>query len=118
MQRRLLMARALITDPPILYLDEPTTGLDPVSAGMFDRLMLSLKENLGLTICMITHDYDSLYSICDKVAILAEKRIIAVVPTKELLDVDNAWIKSIAGEDRCRRPSLMAGEKQKEARMT
>ena len=118
MSRRAGLARSLALDPTLLFLDEPTTGLDPVSAGMFDRLMLSLKENLGLTICMITHDYDSLYSICDKVAVLADKRIVAVVPTAQLLDVDNAWIKSIAGEDRCRRPALMAGEKQKEARMT
>ena len=111
MSRRAGLARSLALDPTLLFLDEPTTGLDPISAGMFDRLMLSLKENLGLTICMITHDYDSLYSICDKVAILAEKRIIAVVPTSELLDVDNEWIKSIAGEIRCRRPSLMAQER-------
>ena len=83
---------------------------------MFDRLMLSLKENLGLTICMITHDYDSLYSICDKVAVLAEKRIIAVVPTADLLDVDNAWIKSIAGETRCRRPAIMAEERRESGR--
>ena len=112
MSRRAGLARSLALDPTLLFLDEPTTGLDPVSAGMFDRLMLSLKENLGLTICMITHDYDSLYSICDKVAVLADKRIVAVVPTAQLLDVDNAWIKSIAGEDRCRRPALMAKEKE------
>jgi phospholipid/cholesterol/gamma-HCH transport system ATP-binding protein len=60
---------------------------------------------------MITHDYDSLYSICDKVAILAEKRIIAVVPVAELLEVDDPWIKSIAGEVRCRRPARMAEER-------
>ena len=112
MSRRAGLARSLALDPTLLFLDEPTTGLDPVSAGMFDRLMLSLKENLGLTICMITHDYDSLYSICDKVAVLADKRIVAVVPTAQLLDVDNAWIKSIAGEDRCRRPALLAKEKE------
>ena len=115
MSRRAGLARSLALDPSLLFLDEPTTGLDPISAGMFDRLMLSLKENLGLTICMITHDYDSLYSICDKVAILADKRIIAVVPTQDLLDVDNAWIKSMASEDRCRRPSIMAREKRGEA---
>lgn len=115
MSRRAGLARSLALDPSLLFLDEPTTGLDPISAGMFDRLMLSLKENLGLTICMITHDYDSLYSICDKVAVLADKRIIAVVPTQDLLDVDNAWIKSMATEDRCRRPSIMAREKREEA---
>lgn len=63
--------------------------------------MLSLK-NLDLTICMITHDFDSLYSICDKVAILADKRIIAVVPPSELLNIDNPWIKSLGQEDRRR----------------
>ena len=116
MSRRAGLARSLAMDPTLLFLDEPTTGLDPVSAGMFDRLMLSLKENLGLTICMITHDYDSLYGICDKVAILAEKRIIAVVPTEELLEVDNAWIKSIADETRCRRPSIMERERRENTR--
>ena len=108
MSRRAGLARSLALDPSLLFLDEPTTGLDPISAGLFDRLMLNLKENLDLTICMITHDFDSLYNICDKVAVLAEKRIIAVVPPAELLNLDNQWIKSLGQEDRCRRAENMA----------
>lgn len=110
MSRRAGLARSLALDPTLLFLDEPTTGLDPISAGLFDRLMLSLKKNLDLTICMITHDFDSLYSICDKVAILADKRIIAVVPPSELLNIDNQWIKSLGQEDRCRRAETMKAE--------
>ncbi len=112
MSRRAGLARSLALDPTLLFLDEPTTGLDPISAGLFDRLMLSLKKNLDLTICMITHDFDSLYSICDKVAILADKRIIAVVPPSELLNIDNQWIKSLGREDRCRRPEAMKAEER------
>ncbi len=115
MSRRAGLARALALDPTLLLLDEPTTGLDPISAGAFDRLMLELKQTLNLTIAMITHDFDSLYNICDRVAVLADKKIIAVVPTDELLQVDHPWVQSMAKEDRCRRPEIMSQEKQRKA---
>ena len=92
MRKRAGLARALALDPALLFLDEPTAGLDPLGAASFDELVLSLRETLGLTVCMVTHDLDSLYTICDRVAVLAEKRIYAVGTIDELLQVDLPWI--------------------------
>jgi phospholipid/cholesterol/gamma-HCH transport system ATP-binding protein len=76
MKKRAALARALALDPPVIFLDEPTSGLDPISAGAFDELILYLRETLGLTVIIITHDLDSLYAICDHVAVLVDKQII------------------------------------------
>jgi hypothetical protein len=82
MKKRAGLARALALDPELLFLDEPTAGLDPIGAAAFDHLTRELKATLGLTVFLITHDLDTLYEICDRVAVIAEKRIIAlVVPT-------------------------------------
>jgi phospholipid/cholesterol/gamma-HCH transport system ATP-binding protein len=93
MRKRVALARALALDPEILFLDEPTAGLDPIGAAAFDSLVLELSRALGLTIMMITHDLDSLYAICDRVAVLADKQVEAVAPLRELLDNPHPWIQ-------------------------
>ncbi|MGV9005239.1 MAG: ABC transporter ATP-binding protein [Brevundimonas sp.] len=93
MRKRVGLARALALDPDILFLDEPTAGLDPIGAAAFDALIRNLSDDLGLTVFMITHDLDSLYAICDKVAVLADKRVIEKATVAELERSDHPWIK-------------------------
>ncbi len=93
MKKRAGLARALALDPELLFLDEPTAGLDPIGAAAFDLLTRELKETLGLTVFLITHDLDTLYEICDRVAVIAEKRVIAVGTIPELLATDHPWIQ-------------------------
>ena len=92
MKKRAGLARALALDPELLFLDEPTAGLDPIGAAKFDQLTRELKETLGLTVFLITHDLDTLYEICDRVAVLADKKVIAVGTIPELLETDHPWI--------------------------
>ena len=92
MKKRAGLARALAIDPELLFLDEPTAGLDPIGAAAFDHLTRELKETLGLTVFLITHDLDTLYEICDRVAVLADKQVIAVGTIPELLKTDHPWI--------------------------
>jgi len=93
MRKRAGIARALALDPELLFLDEPTAGLDPIGAAAFDQLVLDLKDRLGLTVFLITHDLDTLYAICDRVAVLADKKVIAVGTIPELLALDHEWIQ-------------------------
>lgn len=93
MRKRAGLARALALDPLLLFLDEPTAGLDPIGAQAFDQLVLDLKGVLGLTIFLITHDLDSLYAIADRVAVLAEGKVLAVGTIPELLALDHPWIQ-------------------------
>lgn len=93
MKKRAGLARALALDPELLFLDEPTAGLDPIGAAAFDELTQSLQRTLGLTVFLITHDLDTLYAICDRVAVLADKRVIAVGTIDELLALDHPWIQ-------------------------
>ncbi len=94
MIKRAALARALALDPDILFLDEPTSGLDPIGAAEFDELIGTLQKTLGLTVFMVTHDLDSLYSICDRIAALGEGKIIAVGPMETLLTSPNAWVQA------------------------
>ena len=93
MKKRAGLARSLALDPELLFLDEPTAGLDPIGAAAFDDLTLSLQKTLGLTVFLITHDLDTLYAICDRVAVLADKRVIAVDTIENLLKLDHPWIQ-------------------------
>jgi phospholipid/cholesterol/gamma-HCH transport system ATP-binding protein len=94
MVKRAALARALALDPDILFLDEPTSGLDPIGAGEFDDLIATLQKTLDLTVFMVTHDLDSLYAICDRVAALGQGRVIAVGPIEDLLQSDDPWLKA------------------------
>ncbi|WNO53870.1 ABC transporter ATP-binding protein [Stakelama saccharophila] len=93
MRKRAGLARALALDPDLLFLDEPTAGLDPIGAAAFDELTRSLQKTLGLTVFLITHDLDTLYAICDRVAVLADRKVIAVGTIDELLATDHPWIQ-------------------------
>ncbi|MFM9161514.1 MAG: ABC transporter ATP-binding protein [Methylocystis sp.] len=92
MVKRAALARALALDPELLFLDEPTSGLDPIGAAEFDELISTLQHSLGLTVFMVTHDLDSLYSICDRVAALADGKVIAQGPLKNLLESSHPWL--------------------------
>jgi len=93
MRKRVGLARALALDPELLFLDEPTAGLDPIGAGAFDELIRRLADDLGLSVFMITHDLDSLYAITDKVAVVADKRIVAKATVRELEHSEHPWIR-------------------------
>jgi phospholipid/cholesterol/gamma-HCH transport system ATP-binding protein len=93
MRKRAGLARALALDPEIVFLDEPTAGLDPIAASDFDHLIRDLKGSLGLTVFMVTHDLDSLFAICDRVAVLVDKKI-RVGTLDQLLRDDHPWIHS------------------------
>jgi phospholipid/cholesterol/gamma-HCH transport system ATP-binding protein len=93
MRKRAGLARALALDPPLLFLDEPTAGLDPIGAAAFDRLIKTLQEALGLTVFLITHDLDTLYAICDRIAVLADQRVITVAPLSEVEQFDHPWVQ-------------------------
>ena len=93
MRKRAGLARALALDPELLFLDEPTAGLDPIGAATFDELIQSLQKRLDLTVFLITHDLDTLYAICDRVAVLADQKVIAIGTIAELLAMDHPWIQ-------------------------
>src|SRR3546814_5495395 len=93
MRKRAGVARALALDPAILFLDEPTAGLDPIGASEFDDLIRTLRDALGLTVFIITHDLDTLYAICDRVAVLADRPVVDVAPVADLERLDHPWIR-------------------------
>ena len=94
MVKRAALARALALDPELVFLDEPTSGLDPIGAAEFDELIGTLQHSLGLTVFMVTHDLDSLYSICDRVAALADGKVIAEGPLSNLLASTHPWLQA------------------------
>ena len=102
MTKRAALARALALDPEIVFLDEPTSGLDPISAGEFDVLISTLQQTFGLTVFMVTHDLDSLHTVCDRVAALADGKVVAIGPMRELLASEHPWVKSYFHGDRAR----------------
>ena len=93
MKKRAGLARALALDPELLFLDEPTAGLDPIGAAAFDELIHSLRDSLGFTVFLITHDLDTLHAICDRVAVLADRKVLATGTIAELLEFDHPWIQ-------------------------
>jgi phospholipid/cholesterol/gamma-HCH transport system ATP-binding protein len=94
MTKRVALARALALDPAIVFLDEPTSGLDPIAAGDFDALIKTLQKTLGLTVFMVTHDLASLNTVCDRVAALADGKIVAIGPMRELLQSEHPWVRA------------------------
>ena len=102
MTKRAALARALALDPEIVFLDEPTSGLDPISASDFDALISTLQQTLGLTVFMVTHDLDSLNTVCDRVAALAEGKIVEVGPIEQLVSSQHPWVRSYFHNDRAR----------------
>ncbi len=94
MTKRVALARALALDPEIVFLDEPTSGLDPISAGEFDHLIRTLQQTLGLTVFMVTHDLDSLHTVCDRIAVLADGKVISVGPMATMLESEHPWLKA------------------------
>jgi phospholipid/cholesterol/gamma-HCH transport system ATP-binding protein len=103
MTKRAALARALALDPELVFLDEPTSGLDPIGAADFDELIVTLRDTLGLTVYMVTHDLDSLVSACDRIAVLGEKRILAQGNLETMLACDNDWVQSYFRGKRARR---------------
>ena len=91
--KRAALARALALDPDILFLDEPTAGLDPIGAAAFDQLILTLRDALGLSVFLITHDLDTLYTITDRIAVLSQKKVLVAGPLAEVEQTNDAWIQ-------------------------
>lgn len=106
MRKRAALARALALDPAIVFLDEPTAGLDPIGAAAYDELIGELKRSLGLTVFMVTHDLDSLYAICDRIAVLAEKRVLVEGPIAAMTEVDHPWVQEYFTGPRARAAQL------------
>ncbi len=92
MRKRAGLARALALDPEIVFLDEPTAGLDPIGATAFDNLIKGLSEAMGLTVFLVTHDLDTLHAVCDRIAVLAEKKVLVTGTMQEMLRVDHPWV--------------------------
>jgi phospholipid/cholesterol/gamma-HCH transport system ATP-binding protein len=94
MTKRVALARALALDPDLVFLDEPTSGLDPIAAADFDALIKTLQQTLGLTVFMVTHDLDSLNEVCDRIAVLADGKVVVDGPMPAMLACDHPWVKS------------------------
>lgn len=112
MIKRAALARALVLDPEILFLDEPTAGLDPISAAAFDQLILTLRDALGFTVFLVTHDLDTLYTICDRVAVLAQKRVLITDTLEAVAAMDDPWIQDYFHGPRGRAVKQIAGTQQ------
>jgi len=106
MTKRVALARALALDPEIVFLDEPTSGLDPISAGDFDELIRTLQQTLGITVFMVTHDLESLYTACDRIAVLADGKVVADGPITTMLESEHPWVKTYF---RGKRGGMLAG---------
>lgn len=94
MRKRAGLARALALDPEIVFLDEPTAGLDPIGATEFDNLIRGLSRALGLTVFLVTHDLDTLHAVCDRIAVLAERKVLVTGTMEDMLTVDHPWVKA------------------------
>lgn len=108
MIKRAALARALALDPDLVFLDEPTSGLDPISAAEFDELVAKLQNTMGLTVYMVTHDLDSLFSVCDRVAVLGNKKVLVQGTIEDMLASEEPWVKSYFRGKRARQLDLAA----------
>jgi phospholipid/cholesterol/gamma-HCH transport system ATP-binding protein len=108
MIKRAALARALALDPDIVFLDEPTSGLDPISASEFDELVAKLRDTLGLTVYMVTHDLDSLFSVCDRIAVLGNKKVLIEGTVDDMLKSEEPWVKAYFRGKRARQLDLVA----------
>lgn len=103
MIKRASLARALALDPDIVFLDEPTSGLDPIGAAEFDELIATLRDTLGLTVFMVTHDLDSLYTVCDRIAVLGDRHVLVEGTVQDMLKFDHPWVQKYFRGVRARR---------------
>jgi phospholipid/cholesterol/gamma-HCH transport system ATP-binding protein len=108
MIKRAALARALALDPDLVFLDEPTSGLDPIGAAEFDELVAKLRDTMGLTVYMVTHDLDSLFSVCDRVAVLGKKKVLVQGTIEDMLASEEPWVKSYFRGKRARQLDLAA----------
>jgi phospholipid/cholesterol/gamma-HCH transport system ATP-binding protein len=115
MIKRAALARALALDPALVFLDEPTSGLDPIGAAEFDELIAKLRDTLGLTVYMVTHDLDSLFSVCDRIAVLGKKRVLVSGTIDDMLDCPDEWVQSYFRGKRAR--SIPRSETKKPIRV-
>ncbi len=111
MTKRVALARALALDPEIVFLDEPTSGLDPIGAGEFDSLIATLQRTLGLTVFMVTHDLDSLHTVCDRIAVLADGKVIAAGTMDTMLASQHPWLNAYFHGKRSRAGQALAKSK-------
>ncbi|MCK0069175.1 ABC transporter ATP-binding protein [Kordiimonas laminariae] len=102
MRKRAALARSLALDPEILFLDEPTAGLDPIGAAAFDGLVKNLSKSLGLTVFLVTHDLDTLVRVCDRIAVLGDKKMLITAPLEEVQQYDHPWVQEYFGGPRAR----------------
>ncbi len=110
MVKRASLARALAMDPDVVFLDEPTAGLDPIGAADFDQLLLTLRDALGLTVFMVTHDLDSLWTACDRIAVLSQKRVLVADTPERVSHHEDEWIQAYFNGPRGRAAYAAAGE--------
>ena len=113
MRKRAALARALVLDPSLLFLDEPTAGLDPVTAGRFDQLVRDLQRAMGLTVFLVTHDLDTLAATCDRIAVLGEKRLLAIGTLDEVRENPHHWIQDYFSGPRGRAAAVGYGQESK-----
>ena len=113
MIKRAALARALALDPDIVFLDEPTSGLDPIGAADFDDLIANLRDTMGLTVYMVTHDLDSLFAICDRIAVLGNKKILVSGTVEDMMTVDDPWVKSYFRGKRARQIDFSAPSRRR-----
>lgn len=108
MIKRAALARALALDPDIVFLDEPTSGLDPIGAADFDELVVKLRDTMGLTVYMVTHDLDSLFTACDRIAVLGRKKVLVEGTIDDMLKSEEPWVKAYFRGKRARQLDLAA----------
>lgn len=106
MIKRAGLARALALDPTVIFLDEPTSGLDPIGAQEFDKLILRMRDTLGVTVFMVTHDLDSLFTACDRIAVLGDKKVLVAGKPQEMLEFDHPWVNAYFHGERASRAHI------------